>query len=107
MAIQGVTEDQYTQFLKNGGKLIFQIDAGDIDPTGGFARSPIIAPNLSTGFELVPSPIIEDPNHRGQLLFFGGSWERVIAYTYLHGGKIIYKKLPDGRFEAAVSMPVK
>lgn len=56
MAITGVTQIEYDNFLKNGGVVTFYIESSDIDPGGGFASSPIIAPTLSSGFELVPSP---------------------------------------------------
>jgi hypothetical protein len=105
MAITGVTENQYKTFLSSGGSLTFYLDAKDIDSSGGFESSPLISPYLSSGFELVPTPVIHEPIERGMLLFYGGSWERVIAHTYLNNGKIIYKKLPDGRYEAKVNVP--
>ncbi|URL57016.1 hypothetical protein IM816_10100 [Luteibacter flocculans] len=106
MAITGVTEDQYKLFVSSGGSLTFYLDAKDIDSGGGFESSPLISPYLSSGFELVPTPIIHNPSERGTLLLYGGSWERVIAHTYLNKGKIIYKKLPDGRYEAKVTVPL-
>lgn len=102
MTITGVTENQYKLFVSSGGSLTFYLDAEDIESGGGFESSPLIKPYLFSGFELVPTPIIHEPSERGMLLFYGGSWEKVIAHTYLNKGKIIYKKLPDGRYEAKV-----
>ena len=105
MAVTGVSETEYTWFLSHGGSLVFQIDSADIDSTGGFESSPLIQPFLATGFELKPSPIIEQMQDQAKLLLFGGTWTRVITYTYVHGGSIIYKKLPNGRYEATASVP--
>ena len=103
MAITGVDEAAYKQFLSHGGNLTFEIDATDIDSTGGFESSPLIQPFLSSGFELKPSPIIEEPKERALLLLYGASWTRVVIHTYLNGGSITYKKLANGRYEAQVS----
>lgn len=105
MAITGVDEAAYKQFLSHGGSLTFEIDATDIDSTGGFESSPLIQPFLNSGFELRPSPVIEEPKERAMLLLYGGSWTRVVTHTYLNGGSITYKKLANGRYEAKVSTP--
>ncbi len=105
MAITGVSEAEYKHFLSHGGDLTFEIEATDIDSTGGFESSPLIKPFLASGFELRPSPIIEEPQDQALLLFYGGSWTRVVTHTYLNGGSIIYKKLSNGRYEAKVSLP--
>lgn len=85
--------------------MTFEIDAADIDSTGGFESSTLIKPFLYSGFELKPSPIIEEPQERALLILYGGSWTRVIIHTYLNSGSIIYKKLPNGRYEAKVAVP--
>ena len=105
MVITGVDEASYRQFLSHGGELTFEIDAADIDATGGFEFAPLIQPFLSSSLELRPSPIIEDPNEGALLLLYGGSWTRVVTHTYLNDGSVIYKKLESGRYEAKVSMP--
>ncbi len=104
MAITGVTEEAYKRFLSNGGSLIFEIEGTDIDSTGGFEKSPLIKPYLHSGFELKPSPILEEPENTAVLFLYGDSWTRVIAYTYKNGGSIIYKKLENGRYEAKVTV---
>lgn len=107
MAITGVTEEEYKHYVARGGKLRFEIEASDIDPSGAFEKSPQIQPYLSSGFELKPSPIIEMPANSAALFLFGGSWDRVIAHTYKNGGKIVYAKLPSGRYEAKVEAPAR
>lgn len=105
MSITGVTEQHYRDFLSEGGSLTFEIDAIDIDSSGQFEKSPLIAPFLSSGFELKPTPIIENPKDSCRLLLYGDSWTRVITYAYKKGGSVIYKKLLSGRYEAKVSVP--
>jgi hypothetical protein len=39
MAITGVSEQEYKDFLKNGGEIVFEIDAAEIDANGSFAKS--------------------------------------------------------------------
>lgn len=104
MAITGVTEQQYRDFLSKGGNLTFEIDAADIDLSGQFEKSPLIKPFLSSGFELKPSPIIDNPRDAAQILLYGDSWTCVVTLVYKKGGSIIYKKLPSGRYEAKVSV---
>lgn len=105
MAISGVSETDYRRFLAHGGTLIFEVDAEDIDSSRGFESSPLIQPYLESGFELKPSPIINEPREKAMLFLYGGSWTRVITRTYLDGGTITYKKLPSGRYEANVVVP--
>ena len=107
MPITGVTEEEYKHFLNHGGTLTFEIDSTDIDSTGGFEESPLIKPYLSTGFELRPSPIMSEPINSAALFLYGGSWTRVVTATYKNGGTIIYKKLPNGRYEAEVTAPTR
>ncbi len=105
MAITGVTEEEYKNFLSHGGTITFEIEGTDIDSTGGFEESPLIKPYLFSGFELKPSPMIEEPENKAALFLYGGSWTRVVAHTYINGGSIVYKKLANDRYEAKVTAP--
>jgi len=105
MAVTGVSEEQYKNFLSHGGNLTFEIDALDIDVSGEFEKSPLIAPFLESGFEIKPSAIIENDKEAAQILSHGDSWTRVIAFTYRRSGSVIYKKLSSGRYEAQVNAP--
>ena len=107
MAITGVTEKEYTHYVLHGGSLRFEIEASDIDPSGEFEKSPLIKPYLTSGFELKPSPVIDVPANSAALFLYGGSWDRVIAHTYINGGKIVYSKLSNGRYEAKVESPAR
>lgn len=105
MAITGVTESEYRQYLEHGGDLTFEIDGADIDSTGGFEDSPLIKPHLGAGFELRPTPVQEGSQEEAQLSLYGDSWTRVVAHTYKKGGSIIYRKLGNGRYEAKAHIP--
>jgi hypothetical protein len=107
MAVTGVSEHEYRNFLENGGDLTFEIDAKDIDASGDFEKSPLIEPFLITGFQLQPTPLVNDPKERATLFFYGGSWTKVVVHTYANKGSIIYRKLSSGRYEAKVSVPSK
>lgn len=107
MPITGVTEDEYRHYVAHGGNLRFEMDARDLDPSGSFEKSPLIAPYLDSGFQVAPSPVIEMPQNAAALFLYGGSWDRVIAHTYLNGGRIVYKKLLSGRYEAVAEAPVR
>ena len=107
MPITGVTEEEYRHYVCHGGNLCFEIEASDIDPSGEFEELRLTKPYLNSGFELKPSPIVEVPANSAALFLYGGSWDRVIAHTYKNGGKIVYTKLPNGRYEAKVEAPVR
>jgi hypothetical protein len=107
MPITGVTEEAYREYLCKGGTLTFEIDSSDIDNKGGFEESPLIAPDLTSGFELKPSDIFDEPDNSAALFLYGGSWTRVVAHTYKHGGKIVYKKIQNGRYQAIATIPAK
>jgi hypothetical protein len=107
VAITGVTEEQYRHYVAHGGKLRFEMEARDLDPSGSFEKSPFLAPYLESGFELKPSPVIEMPQNSAALFLYGDSWDLVIAHTYLNGGSIVYKKLASGRYEALAEVPVR
>lgn len=105
MAVTGVTEDQYRDLLKRGGSLTFVIEAQDIASDNAFENYEVIKPDLHSGFELPPTSIIHEPEDAAQILLLGDSWTRVIAAVYRNGGKIIYKKLTNGHFEACCTIP--
>jgi hypothetical protein len=79
MAITGVTEQQYREFLFKGGDLTFEIDSTEIYSSGQFEKSPLIEPFIFSGFELRPSPIIDYPKEAAQILLHGDSWTSVVT----------------------------
>lgn len=107
MAVTDVNKQQYDDFLENGGNVIFTIDSTDISPDGAFENFPLIKPCLYSGFELSPSTIIHAPQAAVDLYVHGDSWGKVITVVYRFGGKIIYKKLSNGRFQADCTIPIQ
>jgi hypothetical protein len=105
MAVTGPTHQQYNDFLTNGGTLTFTIDANDISPDNTFENLPLIKPYLYSGFELRPSSIIHEPQEAAQIYIHGDSWTRVVTIVYRNGGKIVYKKLSSGIFQAECTIP--
>ena len=105
MAVTGASQSEYNEYLSKGGTLIFQIDEPDIDPSGSFKHSPLIAPHLKTGFELKPTSMIDDDHSAMPLLLHGDSWTKIVVFTYRRGGSIIYRQLSDGRYEARTFAP--
>ncbi len=106
MAITGVTKEKYQRFLEKGGSLSFQIYSSDIDSTGGFEDS-LLKSQIESGFELKPTSLREGSVEEVQLLIYGEPWTQFVAHVYKHGGKIIYRKLPNGRYEAQADVPCK
>lgn len=106
VAVTGATQQQYQDFLTNGGSLTFVIGASDIASDNAFENFALIKPYLYTGFELRPSSIIHEPNEAAQIMVHGDPWARVVTTVYQQGGKIIYKKLSNGDFQAECSTPV-
>jgi hypothetical protein len=105
MAITGVTEKQYKEFVENGGSITFVLDPTDLSPENAFESYTSIKPCLYTGFEMGPTLLIHDPKLAGDVYVHGASWDKVMAYVYRNGGKIIYKKLTSGKFQADCSIP--
>ena len=108
MTISGVTESEYISFLKHGGDLTFYgVRATDIDSSASFEGVESIRSKLDSGFELRPSLIIHDDGSRAPLLLYGGSWTRVIVSAYANGGTIVYRRMADNLYEAAVRVPIR
>lgn len=107
MAITGVTREQWSCFIREGGELIAEIDPEDISKNRSFEQAPSIAKNLKTGFEIPPSPIIHDPEIGDMIELLGDSWAQILVAVYRLGGSIIYRQLPNGRYEAKMSIPGK
>lgn len=106
MAVTGVTNQEYINFLENGGQITFVIDSEDISNDSSFENFEPIKPYLYSGFEIRPSTIIHDPEVAAQLLVYGDSWTKVTTFVYRNGGKIIYRKRKDtGKFQADCSIP--
>jgi hypothetical protein len=93
-AIQGV--------INSGGFYTIEIDADDIPLSPEDEKIPYIAENLITGFQHAPSTIVQDPKTALEVLRHMDTWGRMQVLIAHVGGKITYRKLPNGRFEAKV-----
>ncbi len=96
---------EWENFKKNGGAITFEIDPTDISSTQEFEEFPSIKPNLSTGFELPPTSLINAPELQALIQGHGSEWDHILCRIYLAGGKVVYKKLPSGKYEANCTVP--
>lgn len=98
-------KEEFERFKKEGGDIIFEIDAEDISSGREFESFPSIKPNLKTGFELPPTSMIEDPELQVLISVYGSAWGCIFARVYLSKGKVIYRQLDNGKYEAHCSVP--
>lgn len=103
MAITGVTPQQYSTYLSQGGTLVFEIDRDDIDGAGAFEGLATLAPVLATGFEIPPSATALADSSITSPLKLGDQWTRTVIFTYRRGGKVTYQRLPTGRYSATAT----
>jgi hypothetical protein len=96
---------EWENFKQNGGEIIFEIDPTDISSDKEFEEFPSIKPNLSTGFELPPTSLIDTPELQALIQVFGSGWDYILCRIYIAGGKVVYKKLPSGKYEAKCTVP--
>jgi len=88
--------------IEHGGIYTIEIDASEIPITEVEEAWDSIAPVLTSGFEMPPSTIIHDPVTANEILTKVDTWGQIVVLVYRSGGRIIYKKLQSGRFEATV-----
>ena len=103
MAITGVTQQQYLDFISQGGILVFEIDRNDIDVSGTFESNETLTPMLDTGFQLPPSATAVADTSLQSPLNIGDPWTRIVTFVYRQKGTITYKRLPDGRYHATAT----
>ncbi|EGR0096971.1 hypothetical protein QX226_22740 [Vibrio vulnificus] len=103
-----VTENkkqEWDTFVSKGGNIEFEIDSSDISSNLEFETYPSISPNLESGFELPPTSMISTTELQAQIMLYGSDWDQILAFVYLHGGKVIYKKVAGGKYKANCSIP--
>ena len=98
---------EYENFKKNGGSIVFEIDAEDISPSRDFESFDSIKPKLSTGFELPPTSLIESPELQALIAVSGSVWDFIVTRVYLAGGKVIYRKQSNGKYQAECTVPAR
>jgi len=93
-------KQEWENFKKNGGSITFEIDPEDISSTKDFETNPSIQPRITTGFELPPTSLIDMPELQALIQVYGSRWDYIVCMVYLSGGKVVYKKKPNGKYEA-------
>ncbi|KQQ72389.1 hypothetical protein ASF70_12710 [Rhizobium sp. Leaf321] len=91
--------------IDNGGFYEIEIDASEIPMTAREEAWENIAPNLTTGFEMKPTSMIGELSAANDILTKIDTWGQIVVLIYRRGGKITYKKLPNGRYDARVERP--
>lgn len=95
---------EFEDFQKNGGTIIFEIDAEDISDSKDFEISPEIQAKLGSGFELPPTTMIHTAELQAQVLLYGSPWTVMMTDVYRRGGRIIYRQKATGKYEATCSV---
>lgn len=101
------SDDKKTEweiFKINGGSICFEIDPEDISITKDFECLPSIQSKLASGFELPPTSLIDTPELQALIRVYGSQWDYILCRIYLAGGKVIYKKKPNGKYEATCNI---
>ena len=88
--------------IEHGGIYTIEIDASEIPMTEVEEAWDDIAPVLTSGFEIPPSTV-QDPVAANEILTKVDTWGQIVVLVYRSGGRIIYRKLPSGLYEASVS----
>ena len=95
---------EWKNFKINGGSISFEIDPEDIASTRDFESCPSIQPNLDTGFELPPTSLIDTPELQALIQVYGSQWDYILCRVYISGGHVIYKRMPNGKYEATCNI---
>ena len=98
---------EWDKFKKHGGTITFEIDPEDISSNKEFESYPSIKNKLTTGFEIPPTTLIDTPQLQAIIQIHGTAWDYILSRVYLAGGKVIYKKLPNNKYEAICTVPSK
>ncbi|MDW9365806.1 hypothetical protein GOA99_07180 [Sinorhizobium meliloti] len=88
--------------LKEGGSYTMLLDADDMQMSDDVVEA--LGDTLHTGFEMEPTSLIYFDDAASEILRLADGWTAVPVRVYRAGGKIIYKKLSDGRFEARITV---
>ena len=104
--ITGATASEYMAFIENGGHLTVQIDRECIKMDSTFENSPYYQNHQYSGFELPPLNNLGDVIVKG-IYQSDDEWARVLTFVYRNGGRIIYRKIGDEKYEASMELPKK
>ncbi|WP_221167007.1 hypothetical protein [Rhizobium lentis] len=92
--------DGIRNVLDKGGSYTMLLDADDMKMSDDVVEA--LGETLHTGFEMKPTSIIYSDATASEILRLADGWTAVPVRVYRAGGKILYKKLSDGRFEASI-----
>ena len=99
--IKAPTLYQYEDFMKNGGQISYVIDTLELSEIREFEEVPVIKASLHSGFELGPNLQSKEVS---DLIRHGNIWNRIVNSVYSKNGKITYKKLSSGNYQANCSI---
>lgn len=103
MALTGITAEDYSKFLEEGGTMNLDIDIDDLQLSHEVQQQ--LGTTLYSGFELHPTEqIFLQPTERTNTDLFSQSWDRSIKYIHGSCGNIIYKKKSSG-FSVRIMLP--
>lgn len=103
--ITGATPSEYMGFLEIGGHLTVQIDRECIKMDSIFENSAYYQYHQYSGFELPPLNNLSDLIAK-VIYQSNDEWARVLTFVYRNGGRIIYHKIDDDKYEAAMELPL-
>jgi len=87
----------YQRYLEEGGQFEANLPAADLKFDADF-EAKMGAAKLADGFDLLPTPVAFMEKNYGTGLIYGNEATRAILYTYQHGGKVTYYRLPNGTY---------
>lgn len=96
---------EYEDFKKNGGTIVFEIDPEDVTTNADFEESEYLKSKLNSGFELPPTSLIETPELQAEISIHGSQWDFIFTRIYLAGGKVIFRKQSNGKYQAECTIP--
>lgn len=96
---------EWNAFKANGGSITFEIDGTDISHDAAFENLPSLKSRLKSGFEIPPTSLIETAELQALILVHGTQWDDILRRIYLAGGKVVYRQLGNGKYEATCTVP--
>lgn len=98
-------QKEWDEFKKNGGSITFEIDATDISHDAAFENMSSLQDTLESGFEIPPTPLIETAELQALIQVHGSEWNYIFCSIYLAGGKVVFRKKANGKYEAECTVP--
>lgn len=93
--------DAIRDVIDNGGTYVMTIDADDMNMSDDVVDA--LGNTIKTGFEMPPTSVIYDDASATEILARADGFTAITVRVYRAGGKIVYKRLDDGRFETTIT----